>query len=60
MSRSLYWVKAPYFTAGVLVDKRCGYVVAAAPILSWAVDKHIMYLIDYWQQRKGFEVRRVP
>lgn len=53
----LYWIRAPHYTAGVLVNEK-GIIVDTAPILRWAFGKQIVPTIAYWRKR-GFDVRKI-
>jgi len=44
------YVSTTYFTAGLSVDDN-GYIVNAAPIISWTVGKHKSKVFDYFQKR---------
>jgi hypothetical protein len=52
MNESLYQVDAPHMCAGLIVAD--GKVIEAAPIVSWAVGKHINYFLD-WCKRKNYK-----
>lgn len=46
-------VVAPHFVAGILIDVDTRQVVAAAPILHWAVGRQLDWLLGYFV-RKGW------
>lgn len=53
---TLYRMVAPYFVAGVVIDK--GVVTRAAPIIGWAVGKHPNKLWG-WVGGRGYEIEKV-
>lgn len=55
---SLYRVTAPHMVAGFLVNPDTGLVEESAPILKWAIGKHLLAVED-WAADNGHEVKRV-
>lgn len=55
-TKILYRVTAPHFCAGMIVVGL--HVVDAAPILRWAIGKHMSYLASYFK-RKGWTMEEV-
>ena len=47
-------VEAPHFVAGMIFDNESKRVTSAAPILSWAVGRHVTELRTYCG-RKGWK-----
>jgi len=47
---NLFQITAPYFCAGIVVIN--GNVIAAAPILNWAIGKSTNDLFCYFQQKR--------
>lgn len=56
MNRKLYRVLAPHFVAGF--EAQCGLIVSAAPILNWAVGRHLFDVMGY-AARKNWVVEEV-
>jgi hypothetical protein len=46
-------IEATYFVAGVEIDKHW-LVVDAAPILRWAIGKHLSEIRDFLDSKKAF------
>lgn len=53
---SLQRVQTHYFTAGLVVEN--DIVVEAAPILDWAIGKHLP-VVKAWAETKGGSVKEV-
>lgn len=51
----LFQVNAPHFCAGFIVSD-CGICMKAAPIIQWAVNRSLSYLLRYFIQGKNYEV----
>lgn len=52
----LYRVVVPHFVCGLIVED--GIVRVAAPIMGWAVDKHINY-VRHWMKGKQGTVEQI-
>lgn len=54
MSGGLIRIVAPHFVAGLVVDDK-GIVRRAAPIVAWAIGRHVDKTLAYFR-RKGWVV----
>lgn len=50
-------VVAPHFAAGLVISNETNKVIDAAPIIRWAIGRHVKDLNPYFN-KKGWSVRR--
>lgn len=57
MTANIVWVRAPHFTAGLVIEG--DRIIEAAPILRWTLPKTWRYVQRYFSG-KGYEVSIGP